>query len=69
MSTEPKKEKGCNNYSWSTGSAIRKATSDITLNIGIGIVSMSKPLTGPHNAERDAYRNCSNCNTHANYHK
>jgi hypothetical protein len=61
--------KGCSNFSWSASSAFRKATSDMSLNVGVGVASVSKPLTGPNNPEKDAYRNCSNCNTHYNYHK
>jgi hypothetical protein len=41
----------------------------MSLNVGVGVASISKPLTGPNNPEKDAYRNCSNCNTHYNYHK
>ncbi len=60
--------KGCENFSWSARSALNKAVSDITLNVGIGVVSVSKQLTTQHNPQIDAYRNCGNCGTHFNYH-
>lgn len=62
-------EKGCGNFNWDAASAARKATSDLTLSVGVGVVSVSKPITGPNNSSMDAYRNCSNCHTHFNFHK
>ena len=58
-------KKGCDNFSWSPISALRKATSDVTINIG-GVITKT---TESNNPEQDAYRNCSNCKTHYNYHK
>lgn len=56
------------NFSWSAASAGRKLGSDLTLNVGIPFVNVSKPITGPHNPKTDAYRACSHCNKHINYH-
>lgn len=58
----------CNNYRWDAGSAIKKATSDISINVGTKGVGVSKPITPPHNPQQDAYRNCQNCGKHFNYH-
>lgn len=60
-------------YSWDVKSAIKKSVSGIQLTISTPtpIVSASKSvyLTNPHNPQKDAYRNCSNCGKHYNYHK
>lgn len=56
-------------FDWSAKSAFRKATSDLTLNVGIPFVRVSKPITGPHNPQTDAYRACSRCGRHYNYHR
>ncbi|ATZ80357.1 hypothetical protein BMW23_0299 [Bodo saltans virus] len=61
--------KGCDNYQWNASSAMRKATSDMSVSMGVGFLSVTKQLTGSNDASKDAYRNCVNCNTHANYHK
>ena len=58
----------CNNFSWNPFSAIKKLASDLTLNVGSGI-SISKPITGPNDPLKDAFRNCSNCGKHYNFHK
>ena len=59
-------------FTWDSQSALRKLTSDITLNVSTPtpIVSVSKsiPLTPPHNPKVDAFRNCSLCGMHINYH-
>jgi hypothetical protein len=56
-------------YSWDAKSAMRKATSDVTLNVGTGFVSVSKQITSSHDPKKDAYRSCKNCGKHINYHK
>jgi hypothetical protein len=55
-------------FNWSAQSAIRKATSDLSINISIPPVSITKTTT-THDPSKDAYRNCSNCGKHINYHK
>lgn len=60
---------GCNNYSWDPASAMRKAASDISVSLSAGPVSVTKQLTGPNNDQKDAFRNCSNCGSHVNFHK
>lgn len=62
------KSGACNDFHWDPASAARKATSDVTLNVGIGIISASKPISGPNDPNKDAYRNCT-CGHHYNYHK
>lgn len=56
-------------FKWDANSAYRKATSNVTVTLGGGIapVSISK-TTAPHNPKTDAYRSCSNCGKHVNYH-
>lgn len=54
----------CNNYQWSAPSAWNKAKSNVSINAG----PISKQVTGPHNPNTDAYRNCLNCGKHFNYH-
>ncbi len=56
------------NFKWSAVSAFRKLTSGLYINIGNNI-SITKQLTPDNNPQRDAYRNCSNCNKHYNFHK
>lgn len=60
-------------FKWSPASAFRKATSDITVNVcsPTPVVSVCKTVTStpPHDPSKDAYRNCSNCGKHLNYHK
>ena len=61
-----------NNFHWDPYSAGRKLTSDISVNISTPtpIVSIGKtiPITKPHNPKTDAYRACSLCGKHINYH-
>lgn len=62
-------------YRWDSASFGRKFVSDIKINASIpivpGIVSIDKSftVTQPHDPEKDAYRNCSKCGKHINYHK
>lgn len=53
----------CNNYNWDAWSAGRKLVSGATFN-GV-VVSKSVPHNDPN---VDAYRRCSNCQRHFNYH-
>lgn len=56
-------------FSWDPVSAARKFGHDSTISVGIpGVVNITKQ-TSPNNPERDAYRNCSRCHKHWNYHK
>lgn len=60
-------------YKWDPNSAGRKLASDININISVPLVpgvsvNKSFPITGPHNPTTDAYRCCSNCGKHWNYH-
>lgn len=55
-------------FSWSAQSAIRKATSDLTFNVGVPGFNVTKTTT-THNPKTDAYRSCSNCGKHINYHR
>jgi hypothetical protein len=61
-----------NNFVWDGKSATRKLMSDISINISTPtpIISVGKtvPITGPHNPTTDAYRCCSVCGKHWNYH-
>lgn len=56
-------------FTWDHNSAMRKATSNISVSVGVPFVSVSKQVTGSHNPKTDAYRSCSNCGKHINYHK
>lgn len=60
------------NFRWDMGSAVRKATSGVTVNVctPTPVVSVCKSgqLTQDHNPNKDAYRNCSACGKHWNYH-
>ena len=61
-------------YKWDPGSAANKLKSGITLNVSIPVapltsVGKSIPITKPNNDLKDAYRKCSNCGKHYNYHK
>jgi len=56
------------NYSWDQKSAFRKATSNVTVTVTAGPISVGKETTS-HNPKTDAYRSCSNCKKHVNYHK
>ena len=55
-------------YEWDPSSAMNKLLSDLSVSVGIGIVSVSKQITGPNDPEKDAYRNCT-CGQHKNKHK
>ncbi len=58
-----------NNFTWDPASAGRKFWNDSTVTIGVpGVVSIEKN-TPPHDPNKDAYRNCSKCGKHYNYHK
>jgi hypothetical protein len=54
-------------FKWDASSAFRKATSDCTFGVSVGVVATK--TTAPHDPQRDAYRSCSNCHKHINYHK
>lgn len=60
-------------FKWDAGSAFRKATSgiDLTISTPTPVVSIGKtiPITKPHDPSKDAFRNCSLCGKHYNYHK
>lgn len=55
-------------FSWSAKSAIRKGLGGSTLTVGIPYVSISIPIPEA-NRDKDAFRNCSNCGRHFNYHR
>lgn len=58
-----------NNFSWDPSSAGRKLFHDSSITIGVpGVVSIEKQ-TPPNDPKKDAYRNCSKCGKHWNYHK
>ncbi len=61
-----------NQFKWDPASAARKLGSGITINISTPtpVVSVGKSfdLTQP-DPKKDAYRNCSACGKHYNYHK
>ncbi len=60
------------NYKWDANSALRKATSDISVNICLPahIVAVCKAIqiTGPNDPNKDAFRNCAACGKHVNFH-
>lgn len=62
-----------NKFSWDAESAFRKGVSGITLDISTPtpIISIGKSfeVTPPNDPKKDAYRNCSKCGKHYNYHK
>jgi hypothetical protein len=60
--------KGCDNYSWDPVSAIKKGISDTTICLNLGAVNVVKTI-GSNDPKKDAFRNCSNCGSHYNYHK
>lgn len=61
-----------NQYQWDASSAFRKLTSgaDITVSTPTPFVSIGKTfqITQPNDPKKDAYRNCSMCGKHYNYH-
>ena len=67
---EQSRKGACETYNWDATSAAKKATSDISIRVGIPktIFSVSKNITAPHNPQTDAYRNCGSCGKHFNYH-
>lgn len=64
-----------NEFKWDPISAVRKATSNVTISAGgtigtpkiNGHVTITK-TTEPNNPKQDAYRNCKSCGKHYNYH-
>ena len=59
-----KKVVKCKKYEHDNKSAMRKATS----NVSVSVPFVSKQITGPHNPKTDAYRSCKNCGKHKNFH-
>lgn len=59
-------------YQWDPKSAFRKASSNVSVSAGVSAVvvnaGVSKQITGPHDPQKDAYRNCT-CGKHINLHK
>ena len=55
-------------FLWSPISAASKFIHNSDITLSIGVVSITKN-TGEHDKEKDAYRNCSICGKHYNYHK
>lgn len=56
-------------FNWSANSAFNKIKSDVSIGVGIpGIISISKKITDPYDPNKDAYRACSKCGKHINYH-
>jgi hypothetical protein len=60
---------GKKSFSWDYKSAVRKASSDISISVGKTPLFINKQITGPNDPKKDAFRNCSNCGRHYNYHK
>lgn len=62
-----------NTFKWDPASAGRKLASGIEVNVSTStpVVSVGKSfeLTKPNDDKKDAYRNCSRCGKHWNYHK
>lgn len=56
----------CNNYRWDGWSAGRKLFSDIDIGISRGPIKVNKRISA--NDGTDAYRRCSGCQKHFNYH-
>lgn len=56
-------------FNWSSQSAMRKLTSDLSFSVGIPTVASVTKSTTTHNPKTDAYRSCSNCGKHWNYHR
>lgn len=56
----------CGNYRWDGWSAGRKLVSGVDIGFTRGPVTVNKQI--PANDGRDAYRRCSNCQKHFNYH-
>lgn len=56
-------------FSWDSKSALRKLSSGLSVTVGVTPIHVHKTITGDHNPKTDAYRSCSNCGKHINYHK
>ncbi len=57
-------------FTWDASSAAKKFMSGSKVDIGIpGVVSISKDVPIFHDKQNDAYRKCSACGKHYNYHK
>ncbi len=56
-----------NTFKWDPVSFGRKLASDSSITINGGPISATKNI-GPNDPKRDAYRNCSNCGKHINFH-
>lgn len=54
-------------FSWDPVSAGKKLVCDTTITGSIGVISISKN-TPANDPEKNAYRNCSKCGKHYNYH-
>jgi len=72
MLISPMSSQQPHSFQWDPNSFSRKLFSDIqvTVSTPTPLVSVGKsfPLTPPHDPTRDAYRNCSECGKHYNYH-
>ena len=55
-------------FQWDPISAGRKFIHNTDVTVSVGVISATKN-TGEHNKDKDAYRNCSICGKHFNYHK
>lgn len=57
-------------FKWDAKSAANKFFSGATVSVGIpAVVTVSKELPKMHDPVNDAYRKCSNCGRHYNFHK
>lgn len=55
-------------FIWDPISAGRKFIHNSDITVSAGVISITKN-TGEHDKKTDAYRNCSICGKHYNYHK
>ena len=55
-------------FVWSPISALNKFVHNTDITVSVGVISATKN-TGEHDKEKHAYRNCSICGKHINYHK
>ena len=55
-------------FQWDPLSAGKKFFCDSAITLSIGVVSVTK-ITPENDKEKNAYRNCSICGKHYNYHK
>jgi len=66
------KNQNTNQFKWDAGSAFRKLTSGIDMNVctPTPVISVCKTtqITPPNDPKKDAYRNCARCGKHYNYH-